>query len=152
MSMAASIESRVPFLDHALIEFVAGLKPQHKVQGFKKKKLLKKLAESYLPYETIYRRKVGFTVPLTRWFVGPLKHLISNILTSERFLARGYFRPDVIKKILHEHITQKVDREQGIWLLLTLELWHRIFIDDDGSQAAAQRVAAELEPYMLMGA
>jgi asparagine synthase (glutamine-hydrolysing) len=110
--------------------------------------LLKKLAERYLPRETIYRRKVGFTVPLAHWFTGPLAGLISHVLLSERFFARGYFRPDTVKKIVQQHIGRKVDREQGIWLLLTLELWHRIFIDDDGSEAASQRLSAELAPYL----
>ncbi|MFD2270382.1 asparagine synthase (glutamine-hydrolyzing) [Undibacterium arcticum] len=69
MSMAASIETRVPFLDHHVVEFAAGLHPDDKVKGLSKKILLKKLAERYLPHETIYRRKVGFTVPLARWFL-----------------------------------------------------------------------------------
>jgi asparagine synthase (glutamine-hydrolysing) len=148
MSMAAGIESRVPFLDHRVVEFAANLPSNQKVSGLQKKIILKKLAERYLPHQTIYRRKVGFTVPLARWFTGPLAGLISHVLLSERFFDRGYFRPDVVKKIVREHISRKVDREQGIWLLLTLELWHRIFVDDDGSEAASERLSAELAPYL----
>lgn len=144
MSMAAGIEARVPFLDHRVVEFAAGLPTQHKVSGLQKKILLKKLAERYLPHETIYRRKVGFTVPLARWFGGPLSGLISHVLLSERFFDRGYFQPDVVKRVVRQHMERKVDREQGIWLLLTLELWHRIFVDDDGSAAASERLGAEL--------
>jgi asparagine synthase (glutamine-hydrolysing) len=148
MSMAAGIESRVPFLDHRVVEFAANLPSNQKVSGLQKKIILKKLAERYLPHQTIYRRKVGFTVPLARWFTGPLAGLISHVLLSERFFDRGYFRPDVVKNIVREHIGRKVDREQGIWLLLTLELWHRIFVDDDGSEAASERLSAELAPYL----
>lgn len=148
MSMAAGIESRVPFLDHRVVEFAAGLPSNQKVSGLQKKIILKKLAERYLPHQTIYRRKVGFTVPLARWFTGPLAGLISHVLLSDRFFDRGYFRPDVVRKIVREHIARKVDREQGIWLLLTLELWHRIFVDDDGSEAASERLSAELAPYL----
>ena len=139
MSMAAGIEARVPFLDHRVAEFAAGLPSRYKVAGLQKKILLKKLAERYLPHETIYRRKVGFTVPLGRWFGGPLAGLISQVLLSERFFERGYFQPEMVRKVVREHLERKVDREQGIWLLLTLELWHRIFVDDDGSAAASER-------------
>ena len=148
MSMAAGIESRVPFLDHRVVEFAASLPSNQKVSGLQKKIILKKLAERYLPHQTIYRRKVGFTVPLARWFTGPLAGLISHVLLSDRFFDRGYFRPDVVKKIVRQHLDRKVDREQGIWLLLTLELWHRIFVDDDGSEAASERLSAELAPYL----
>jgi asparagine synthase (glutamine-hydrolysing) len=148
LSMAAGIESRVPFLVHRVVEFAASLPSNQKVSGLQKKIILKKLAERYLPHQTIYRRKVGFTVPLARWFTGPLAGLISHVLLSNRFFDRGYFRPDVVKKIVREHLDRKVDREQGIWLLLTLELWHRIFVDDDGSEAASERLSAELAPYL----
>lgn len=147
MSMAAGIESRVPFLDHRVVEFAAGVAPRHKVAGLQKKILLKKLAERYLPHDTIYRRKVGFTVPLARWFGGPLAGLISGVLLSDRSFDRGYFRPEMVRKVVREHIDGKIDREQGIWLLLTLELWHRIFVDDDGSAAAAERLSADLAQF-----
>lgn len=143
MSMGASIEARVPFMDHKIAEFAARLPHHLKVDGFKSKVVLKKLAERYIPYETIYRRKVGFTVPLTNWFVGPWSGLISNVLLSERCLARGYYRPEAVKNIVDNHIHQRVDREQGIWLMLSLEIWHRLFVDDDGSMDAVARVKAD---------
>ena len=86
MSMGASVEARVPFLDHKVVEFAARLPSVLKVRGLRSKIILKKLAEQYLPHETIYRRKVGFTVPLTRWFVGPWRVLIKNVLLSDRCL------------------------------------------------------------------
>lgn len=149
MSMAAGIEARVPFLDHHVVEFAAQLPGEYKVRGQHKKVLLKKLAEKYLPAEVIHRRKVGFTVPLTRWFTGPLSGFVSQLLLSERCLGRGYFRPDAITRLVEQHIARKVDREQGLWLLITLEMWHRLFVDDDGSEAAVDRLTAELAPMMF---
>jgi asparagine synthase (glutamine-hydrolysing) len=143
MSMGAGIEARVPFLDHRLVEFAARLPQKLKVSGLRSKILLKHLAERYLPREVIHRRKVGFTVPLTRWFAGPWQGLVRELLLSERCLERGYYDADALRAIVGDHLERRVDREQGIWLLLALELWHRLFVDDDGSEAAVGRVTAD---------
>jgi asparagine synthase (glutamine-hydrolysing) len=143
MSMGAGVEARVPFLDHRVVEFAASL-PQHlKVSGLSSKIVLKRLAERYIPRETIYRRKVGFTVPLTRWFVGPWRGLIDDVLLSDRCLDRGYYDADVVRRIVEDHVQGRVDREQGIWLMLALELWHRLFVDEDGSEATVDKVKAD---------
>jgi asparagine synthase (glutamine-hydrolysing) len=144
MSMGASIEARVPYLDHKVVEFAAQLPPKYKVQGMRTKILLKKLAERYAPKELIYRRKVGFTVPLSSWFVGPLRGLVRDVLLSEQCLSRGYWKPEALTRIVNDHLNSKVDREQGIWVLLALELWHRLFVDDNGSEAAVGRVKESL--------
>ena len=150
MSMGAGIEARVPFLDHKLVEFAARL-PQHlKVSGLRSKIVLKRLAERYIPQETIYRRKVGFTVPLTRWFTGPWRGLIDDVLLSDRCLERGYYNADVVRGIVRDHVQGRVDREQGIWLMLALEIWHRLFVDDDGSEAAVDRVKADFARSLEM--
>ena len=145
MSMGASVEARVPFLDHHVVEFAARLPRQYKVKGLRTKILLKKLAERYAPKELIYRRKVGFTLPLSDWMVGPMQPLIRNVLMSDQSLSRNYFRPEIVRKIVDEHMDRKVDREQGIWVLFALEIWHRLYVDDDGTEAAAERLAVELE-------
>lgn len=143
MSMGAGIEARVPFLDHKLVEFAARLPQQLKVSALRSKIVLKRLAERYLPRETIYRRKVGFTVPLTRWFAGPWRGLINDVLLSDRCLDRGYYNADVVRGIVSDHVHGRVDREQGIWLMLALEIWHRLFVDDDGTESAVARVKAD---------
>jgi asparagine synthase (glutamine-hydrolysing) len=143
MSMGAGVEARVPFLDPRLVEFAARLPQCLKVRGLRSKIVLKQLAERYLPRDIIYRRKVGFTVPLTRWFVGPWRDLIDDVLLSERCLDRGYYNADVVRGIVRDHIQGRVDREQGIWLMLALEIWHRLFVDDDGSESAVARVKAD---------
>jgi asparagine synthase (glutamine-hydrolysing) len=148
MSMGASVEARVPFLDHRVAEFAGRLPSKLKVDGLRSKIVLKRLAERYLPHENIYRRKVGFTVPLTRWFVGPWRGLIEKVLLSDRCLARGYYRPDGVRKVIDDHVNRRVDREQGIWLMLALEIWHRLFVDDDGTLAAVERVKSDFARFL----
>ena len=148
MSMGASIEARVPFLDREVVEYAARLPSTFKVDGLRSKIVLKKLAEQYLPHETIYRRKVGFTVPLTSWFVGPWRGLIENVLLSERCLGRGYYRPEAVRQLVDDHVNRRVDREQGIWLMLCLEIWHRLFVDDDGTLSAVERVKSDFASFL----
>lgn len=145
MSMAASVEARVPFLDPAMVAFAAHVPPELKVNGLETKILLKRLAERYVPRDLIYRRKVGFTMPLTEWFVGPLKGFLRRVLLSERCLSRGYFQPDRLRKLVDGHLNGKVDREQGLWVLLALELWHRLYVDEDGTEAAVVKLQESLE-------
>lgn len=145
MSMAASVEARVPFLDHHVVEFAAALPRNFKVSGTDTKIVLKKLAERYAPKELIYRRKIGFNLPLSQWFVGPLRRLVQRTILSERCLSRGYMQADAVRHLVTEHLDGRVDREQGLWVLLALELWHRLFIDDDGSELAVGRLREEIE-------
>jgi asparagine synthase (glutamine-hydrolysing) len=145
MSMAAGIEARVPFLDPALAAFAGTVPASLKIKGRQRKHILKQVAERYLPANVIHRRKVGFTVPLTRWFTGALAPLVRGLLLSERALGRGYFDPGRLRAMIEGHMSMRIDREQALWILLTLEIWHRLFVDDDGSPDAVARVAQEIE-------
>ncbi|NOT34365.1 MAG: asparagine synthase (glutamine-hydrolyzing) [Candidatus Eisenbacteria bacterium] len=129
MSMAASIEARVPLLDHPLVEWAARLPDRLKVRGLTGKWLLKQLAYRRLPHEIIDRPKVGFTVPLSPWFRGPLRELVADTLLSPTCLGRGYWRPDALRAVVEDHLSGRRDRARELWTLLTLELWHRNFID-----------------------
>jgi asparagine synthase (glutamine-hydrolysing) len=149
LSMAAGIEARVPFLDHTFGEFASSLPTHLKVRGLQRKVLLKQLAEKHLPRELIHRRKVGFNVPLGRWFAGPLAGVLGDVLLSDRALARGYFDIDALRRLVAEHVEQRVDRGQAIWILLALELWHRLYVDDDGSEDAVGRVEQGLNERAL---
>jgi len=144
MAMASGIEARVPFLDHRFVEYAAGLPPQYKAHGSRTKILLKKLAERYIPHEAIYRRKVGFTVPLSPWFAGPLRPLVEELLLGEQSLSRGYFNPKFIQNVVEDHLSARVDRGRSLWTLLALEIWHRLYVDDDGSEAAADRLREKI--------
>jgi asparagine synthase (glutamine-hydrolysing) len=129
MSMAASIEARVPLLDHPLIEWAACLPDRFKVRGLEGKVLLKRLARRLLPAEVVDRPKVGFTVPLAPWFRGPLRELLADTLLSPACLGRGYYDPAVLRATVEDHLTGRRDRSRELWTLLTLELWHRAYAD-----------------------
>jgi asparagine synthase (glutamine-hydrolysing) len=148
MSMAASVEARVPFLDPRVVEFAAALPRTFKVNGTHTKIVLKKLAERYAPKELIYRRKVGFNLPLSQWFVGPLRRLVEGILLSEQFMERGYWNPDAVRELVSGHLEGRIDREQGIWVLLVLELWHRLFVDADGGERAVESLSEQFRTLL----
>jgi asparagine synthase (glutamine-hydrolysing) len=130
MSMAASLETRAPLLDHVLVELTARIPASCKLKGREGKYLLKKLAERVgVPSEVIYRPKRGFGVPLVHWFRNELKSALHDILTDRKTLQRGYFNPASVHRLLDEHIRGSRDRSLAIWLLLIFELWHRNFLE-----------------------
>jgi asparagine synthase (glutamine-hydrolysing) len=128
-SMAVSLEARSPFLDHKLIEFAASLPEDLKTKGFETKSLLKVVASRLVPKEAIYRRKMGFGVPIGKWFREDLKNFVQETLLSERALKRNILKPEVVKRYVTEHIEGKKDYAFQLWTLLMLELWFQMFID-----------------------
>ncbi len=128
-SMANSFEARSPFLDHKVIEFAASLPENIKLRGTETKYLLKKAASRIVPPEVLYRKKMGFGVPLTHWFRGELKDFLREHLLSEQFANRGIVKPEVVKTLVEEHINAERDHVWQLWTLLMLELWFRKFID-----------------------
>ncbi len=134
MSMAASIESRVPFLDHKLVEFAATLPSSLKLRGAMTKYILKQSLTNVLPREILFRRKMGFPVPLKTWFQRGMFPKLREYLLGERTLSRGYFNKRYVEQLLHDHTTGIQDHSERIWSLVNFELWNRIFIDGDGVQ------------------
>lgn len=128
-SMANSLEARSPFLDHNLIEFAASLPENLKMRGFETKSLLKKVAARLVPREVVYRRKMGFGVPVGKWFRGEMKDFVKDVLLSPSSLNRGIARPEIVEKYVAEHTTGLRDHSFQIWTLLMLELWFQRFID-----------------------
>lgn len=131
-TMANSLEARSPFLDHNLIEFAASLPEELKMSRLRPKYLLKKVAERLVPREVIYRRKMGFGVPVGKWFRGEMKEFVREALLSERSLGRGIIKPEMIRKYVDEHTNGERDHAFQIWTLLMLELWFQRFIDNSG--------------------
>jgi asparagine synthase (glutamine-hydrolysing) len=130
MSMAASLETRAPLLDHVFVELTTRIPARWKLKGREGKYLLKKLAERIgVPSEVIYRPKHGFGVPLVHWFRKELRPGLRDILTDPRTLQRGYFNPASVCRLLNEHTRGERDRSLDLWLLLTFELWHRNFLE-----------------------
>ncbi|MEI6127218.1 MAG: asparagine synthase-related protein, partial [Pseudomonadota bacterium] len=128
-TMANSLEARSPFLDHKVMEFAASLPSNLKLRGMEKKYILKKAFEPMLPKEILYRKKMGFGVPLHSWFRQELKPVAYDVLLDKRTTDRGYFRKDAVKLLLDEHVRMSADHSYRIWALLYLELWHRMFMD-----------------------
>jgi asparagine synthase (glutamine-hydrolysing) len=128
-SMANSLEARSPFLDHKVIEFAASLPENLKMKGFETKSLLKKVAARLVPKEVIYRRKMGFGVPIGNWFRGEMKSFVKDVLLSEKSLQRNIVKPEFIEKYVREHTTAEKDHTFQIWTLLMLEMWFQKFID-----------------------
>jgi len=131
MSMAASIESRVPFLDHVLVEFATRIPREVQIRGLAGKRILKKAMEDLLPHEIIYRPKLGFPTPWSRWLTGSRLESIRSLLLEPRSLERGYFRSEAIEKIFDEHRAKHRDNYDRIWRLLNLELWHRVCLEGE---------------------
>jgi asparagine synthase (glutamine-hydrolysing) len=130
MSMAASIESRVPFLDHKLMEFTARMPDNMKLRGQTTKFVLREAMKGILPSEILTRKKMGFPVPIGKWFRNEFKHLIDEFVLSERSLARGIFDADFVKNLAARH-QQGENHDERLWTLLNFEMWHRRFIDGE---------------------
>ena len=128
ITMASSIELRVPLLDHAVLEFAASLPPEFKVSGRETKRVLKAAFAKTLPQEVLTRKKAGFPVPYQSWLRGELRTRVEDILLSDRATARGYFRKDEVSRLLRAN-AQHGNYPVEVFCLLITELWHRTFID-----------------------
>ncbi len=130
MSMATSLEVRVPILDHLFVEWATGLPPEWKLRGRSQKYILRKLAERVgVPREALYRPKRGFALPLVHWMRNELKDLIITVLLEPKTMQRGYFSPEGVRRLLEEHFSGRRDQSGRIWRLLMFELWHRNYLE-----------------------
>ncbi len=141
MSMAHSIESRVPLLDNEVIDFAASLPSSLKIVNGRRKHILKEAVRDLLPPSILDRKKQGFGVPLGVWFRGELAGLFSDVLDSPRTRQRGYFEPAFVNRLVAEHRTGRRDHTLRLWQLLVFELWHRQHLDS-AAPVLQPRVAA----------
>ncbi len=128
-SMAASIEMRPPLIDRRIVEFMFSLPPEYRIRNFTQKWLLKKAAERYLSKEIIYRPKAPFSAPLRSWVKNDLSEMIEDVLNEKAVRERGLFSYPFVRKAIDENKNGIEDHSLLIWTLLTVELWHKIFID-----------------------
>ena len=129
MSMAHSIESRVPLLDNEVIEFASRLPSSMKIHNGRRKHVLKEAVRDLLPDSIVNRRKQGFGVPLGVWFRGGLTSIFADVLGSARARERGYFDRAFVDRIVREHLDGTRDHTLRLWQLVVLELWHRAYVD-----------------------
>jgi asparagine synthase (glutamine-hydrolysing) len=128
MSMAFGLEARSPFLDHELVEFLAKVPARIKVQHHQPKYLMRKLAADYLPAPILQREKQGFMLPIAYWFRTDLFPLVSQMLEGSFFVKEGWFKKETIQRLLDEHRNNHYDHHVRLWMLLTLEVWHQLYI------------------------
>jgi len=129
MSMAHSIESRVPLLDNEVIDFACSIPASLKVKNGRRKHILKEVAAAILPPEIVNRPKQGFAIPLGAWFRGDLRSVFADTLLSSSALQRGYFRPAFVRRIVEEHMSGERDHTLRLWQLVIFEQWHRQYVD-----------------------
>jgi asparagine synthase (glutamine-hydrolysing) len=140
MSMAASIESRVPFLDHEFVEHALAIPGRFKLRGWQTKAVLRRALRGRVDPRILSRRKMGFPVPVGRWLRGSFWPLVEEFVLGPRAAARGHFDPLALRALAEEHRQGIADHGTRLWLLVNLEIWHRVFVD--GEDAAAVMRAA----------
>ena len=147
-TMAHSLEGRSPLLDHEFMEFAATLPVDYKRRGGTSKYIFKRAVRGLVPDEILDRPKKGFSVPLEVWFRGELRQMAYDVLLDSRTTSRGYFRRNVVSRLLDEHVRGVRNWHEQLWNLLMLEMWHRMFIDG-GGQTAQRSVAGAVATNRL---
>ncbi|HEY5998237.1 MAG TPA: asparagine synthase (glutamine-hydrolyzing) [bacterium] len=129
MSMAHGLEVRPPLMDYRLVEYAASIPADLKLRGHRLKYILKKVAARYLPPELITRQKQGFGFPIARWMRTELADLLRNLFARSRFVELGLFERAAMQALLEEHLSGKADHNFRLWILLNLEIWHRLCVE-----------------------
>jgi asparagine synthase (glutamine-hydrolysing) len=131
MSMAASVESRVPYLDHEFVEHVTAIPGRFKLRGWQTKAVLRAALRDRVPREILTRRKMGFPVPVGRWFRSQFWPVVREFVLGPRALERGLFEPAFLRRLAEDHRVGAAEHGARLWLLVNLEIWQRIFLDGD---------------------
>jgi asparagine synthase (glutamine-hydrolysing) len=152
MSMAASIESRVPFLDHELVEFAARMPERMKVRGMTTKYVLRKAMADVLPPEILTRRKMGFPVPVGAWFRGPYRQMMQDIVLGDRAMSRGLFDRNAVQRLVDAHVRGEANHAERLWSLVNLELWQRLHLDGESPDDLRSALARPSELSYAMSA
>ena len=139
MSMAASIESRVPFLDHRFVEQAVAIPAQYKLRGWQTKAVLREALKDVVPKEILTRKKMGFPVPIGRWLRGAYAPLLQDLVLGKRSRSRGLFNPEFLEAMVAEHLSGTRDHGDRLWLLMNLELWQRIFLEGEAPGASLEQ-------------
>lgn len=144
LTMAHSIEGRVPLLDHKLVEFAARLPDRMKLRSRQRKWLLKQAASRLLPKDIIERKKQGFPIPIEKWLKDEAKDLVHDCLSEEVVRRRGLFSPQYVRELVKAHESGYADRATEIWGLVSLEIWSRRFLDQAEPSVAPKPINDEL--------
>ena len=137
-------EARSPFLDHELVEYLAKFPAGLKLRGRELKYILRRLGEDYLPPDIVRRDKQGFMFPVAYWFRNELYPLVSGMLKDSHFVQTGLLRPERVNQLVEDHRNNRVDNHVRLWMLLNLDIWHRLYIEDEGIPAVRERLLSYL--------
>jgi asparagine synthase (glutamine-hydrolysing) len=141
MTMAESIECRVPFLDHRLVELAAGIPAAVKRPEGQLKHILKKALQDTLPKDILFRRKRGFGAPVGAWFKSELKPLRDSLLGRPEIAARGWLAPDAVAEVCRAHDTNRHDYTDLLLVLMNLEIWARLFLDGRSAEDVGEELS-----------
>jgi asparagine synthase (glutamine-hydrolysing) len=148
MTMAASVECRVPLLDHELIELAARIPVESKLRGGELKSLLKRALADLLPPDILYRPKRGFGAPMGAWLQGALAPLLTSALSSATLERRGLIRARPVEQLITAHRANRIDGTDRLLALLALEIWCRMYVD----RRSAADVGGELSELTPLAA
>jgi len=141
MTMAHGLELRSPFLDHELVEFMAAIPSKLKIRGRELKYILRKLAIDYLPTQIVQREKQGFMFPVAYWFRNELYGLIKQLLLDSHFVKAGLFRKESVLRLIDDHRHNRVDNHVRLWMLLNLEIWHQLYIEQNNVASVTENMS-----------
>jgi asparagine synthase (glutamine-hydrolysing) len=142
-SMAHSLEARVPYLDTVVTNLALALPTRHKIRGLSKKVLLRKAAAPLLPREIVHGKKRGFSIPAAAWLRGELEPFARQTLARETLQRQGFFHPDVVTRLLDDHVAGREDRSRQLWGLLAFTLWHERHVERAPELPARPEVLVE---------
>jgi asparagine synthase (glutamine-hydrolysing) len=142
MTMAHGLEARSPFLDHELVEYLAAFPSYLKIRGRKTKYVLRQLATEYLPRTIVNRKKQGFGFPIAYWFREELYPVLNRFLLDSSFIHQGLFQRENIQRLVQDHKNNRVDHHVRLWMLLNLDIWYRIYIENQPTDAIKQDLIA----------
>jgi asparagine synthase (glutamine-hydrolysing) len=144
MTMAHSLELRSPYLDHELVEYMAAFPGHLKIRGRELKYVLRRLAADYLPPPIVKRPKHGFMLPVAHWFRNEHYPFIKRHLLDSHFVREGLFRRESVQRLIEEHRNGRVDHHVRLWLLLNLEVWRQIYIEQRSLGDVEERMRSHL--------
>jgi asparagine synthase (glutamine-hydrolysing) len=144
MTMAHGLESRSPFLDHELVEYLARFPSKQKIPNGQPKGLLRKLATGYLPEPIVQREKQGFMFPIAYWFRSELYPFLQKTLTNSFFVRQGLFSGETVDRYLREHREGRSDHHVRLWMLLNLEIWHQLYIEQADQDSVEHRLLTSI--------
>jgi asparagine synthase (glutamine-hydrolysing) len=146
MTMAHGLELRSPFLDHRLVEFMAMIPSQWKIRDHELKYILRQAAKRYLPPAIANRPKQGFMFPVAYWFRDRLYPLLKSLLPNGRLVQERLLRPQTVLRLLEEHRSNRIDHHVRLWMLLNLEIWYQMYVDQVPRDAVTQPLHAYAAP------